>query len=58
METMTSLSPKTIRVILYVIVIGIAIFRLMTISTPSLRMDVMEGNRLLDDFSELLGEWI
>ena len=36
METVTSLSPKTVRAILSVIVIGIAIFRLMTISTPSL----------------------
>ena len=32
----TSLSPKTIRVVLFVIVIGIAGFRLMTINVPSL----------------------
>lgn len=36
METMTSLLPKTVRAILYVIIIGIAIFRLLTISIPSL----------------------
>jgi len=35
-ETMISLSPKTIQTLLYVIVIGIAVFRLMTISVPSL----------------------
>jgi len=32
----TSLSPKTIKILLYIIVIGIAVFRLTTISIPSL----------------------
>jgi hypothetical protein len=36
MDAITSLSPKTIQTILLVIVVGIAVFRLMTISAPSL----------------------
>lgn len=36
LESATSLSPKTIQAILYVIVIAIAIFRLATINIPSL----------------------
>lgn len=36
MDVITSLSPKTIQAILLVIVVGIAVFRLMTISVPSL----------------------
>jgi 4-amino-4-deoxy-L-arabinose transferase-like glycosyltransferase len=36
METLTALSPKTAQFILYVIVIVIAVFRLMTINVPSL----------------------
>lgn len=36
MDAIASLSPKTIRGILFVIIVGIAAFRLMTISVPSL----------------------
>lgn len=37
MDAVTFLSPKTVQTILYVIVIGLAVFRLMTISVPSLK---------------------